>query len=253
MAIVKVNRPVQNFFIASRLARIKPFSCPIAGLLKLKPDPKIKIQGVTIWAASWGKDYRMLDRTMRVLCYCLRNMTVDRIIHFSRTAPNFKDCPWETIIIPELDMRSWNVFVNRVVPHYIRSEFAMSVHEDGFPIDFCLWQHEFLNYDYIGAPWLDGTVGNGGFNIESRKMLRSKLELEVTAEELVEASDTHICVKRRKELEAKGIRFAPKDLALEFSTETTGHDRKSFGFHGRGFAPNKYREGWAIIEQDERK
>ncbi len=239
MAIIRVNRTQNNFFIASRLARIKPTPykpVPLHAFYKRKPNPKLMLPNVTIWAASWGTDQRMLDRTLRVLCYCRHNMKADRIIHFSRTPAPFNDCPWETIPIPELDMRSWNPFVNRVVPQYIPKGFAMSVHEDGFPLRFDLWQPEFLSYDYIGAPWTDGVVGNGGFNNESQCCL----ELEVSQ---------RICRNRKAELEELGLRFAPRDLALEFSTETFGNQWPSFGYHGRNCNGTKHAEGWRLIDE----
>lgn len=213
---------------------------------------KLPLKNVTLWAASWSSDAEMHDRTLRVLCYCRKYIEFERIIHFSAIECPFGDCPWETIIIPKLDFNRWNLFVNRVVPNYIQSEFAMSVHEDGFPIEMSLWKPEFLEYDYIGAPWADGVVGNGGFNIESQKLLKEKLKLSFVTEELTTASDMYICRNRKQELEAKGITFAPRDIALQFSTELIGEAWPSFGYHGRIASPNKHRNAWARVEISER-
>ena len=255
MAIINARRPLlpsRNTFVHSRLSQMRqlaPRPVAINSFYKRKPEPKIQLPNVTLWAASWGQDAMMLNKTLRVLCYCRHNIKFGRIIHFSRTPPQFPDLPWETVIIPELDMNRWNIFVNRVVPHYIKNDFAMSVHEDGFPLRFDLWQSAFLKYDYIGAPWQDGVVGNGGFNIESKAMLNAKAGLDFTVDELITASDMYVCRNRKAELEEFGLKFAPRDLALEFSTETFGNQWPSFGFHGRTAAKGKFDEGWKLIDE----
>lgn len=44
---------------------------------------------------------------------------------------------------------------------YIETDFVMLVHYDGFIVHPELWRDEFLDYDYIGAPWplpKEGTI-----------------------------------------------------------------------------------------------
>ena len=36
---------------------------------------------------------------------------------------------------------------------YIKTEFALLVHYDGFVVHPEMWRDEFLEYDYIGSPW----------------------------------------------------------------------------------------------------
>ena len=36
---------------------------------------------------------------------------------------------------------------------HIHTDYAMSVHADGFIVHPEMWRDEFLKYDYIGAPW----------------------------------------------------------------------------------------------------
>ena len=44
-------------------------------------------------------------------------------------------------------------------------------HTDVVPIGVPeAWTDDFFNYDYIGATWDDGVVGNGGFSWRSRKL-----------------------------------------------------------------------------------
>lgn len=207
----------------------------------------LKLPGVTIFTMVWAEDQKWIQRAGAVLRYCEKIIECDKRILFVHQKIPPGNYPWDTVYIPQLNWQSYNIFVNRVVPRYIQSDYVMSVHEDGFPISLELWKDDFLNYDYIGAPWSDNVVGNGGFSIESRRLLELKCSMPVEADEFSTASDRLICTSRRAWLEERGIRFAPADLAVRFSTEQTGHGLSSFGFHGRQVQSEKYRTGWTII------
>jgi len=120
----------------------------------------------------------------------------------------------------------------------IDTEHALYVQWDGMATRPDLWDDEFLKYDYIGAPWPwkeEGfNVGNGGFSLRSRKLLRTcgfDSAIQLTKQEPV-AEDNSIGQHNRAYLEFKyGIKFAPTDVAKRFSFEL-GDYRESFGFHG---------------------
>jgi hypothetical protein len=120
----------------------------------------------------------------------------------------------------------------------IDTEHALYVQWDGMATRPDLWDDEFLKYDYIGAPWPwqeEGrNVGNGGFSLRSRKLLRIcgfDSAIQLTKQEPV-AEDNIIGQHNRAYLEFKyGIKFAPTDVAKRFSFEL-GDYRESFGFHG---------------------
>lgn len=211
--------------------------------------PKIPLKQVTLWGCCWSSDKQFYSRTIRVLRYCSKLFDFERILFFSFMPPP-RNWEFDFLQVPETNMNGWNVFVNSIVPLAVHSDFAMSVHEDGFPIRPDLWSSQFLEYDYIGAPWADGVVGNGGFNIESRKMMTEKQKLPPSAPPY-EPSDNWVCRVHRNTLISKGIKFAPVDVAVEFSTEMTGKKWPSFGFHGRRFQQEKYNLGWQLIQDSE--
>jgi len=127
---------------------------------------------------------------------------------------------------------------------------VLLVQHDGFVLNPDSWEDEFLQYDYIGAPWLVadwsvtrfnfpekllGTqvVGNGGFSLRSKKFLNASTRL---AQEGIikkfDPEDVALCVWHKDAMEAAGARFAPPKIAARFSFE--GHDdpyAKQFGFH----------------------
>ena len=134
-----------------------------------------------------------------------------------------------------------------IIPAAVETAFTLYVQSDGFALNKSAWTDEFLEYDYIGAPWpfhTDGLgdVGNGGFSLRSRKLHNALRALRVPTAMFNSAfEDTLICRTFRRELEENhDIKFAPAELAAQFSVEVPANDSKidkwigkSFGFHGK--------------------
>ncbi len=81
-------------------------------------------------------------------------------------------------------------------------------------------------------------VGNGGFSLRSKKLL-TLLSGMSESNEISEyhPEDVVVCVRLRKELESRGIVFAPEDVAGQFSFESLDDQNNykwtdQFGFHG---------------------
>ncbi len=128
----------------------------------------------------------------------------------------------------------------------------MVIQSDGYVINPDLWRDDFLNYDYIGAPfplpnddfsYRDSNnnifrVGNGGFSLRSKKLIElpNKLKLEWKPFHGYYNEDGFICGMYRNIYENHGIKFAPLDIAKYFSHEIEipeTKDIKPFGFHGK--------------------
>lgn len=167
----------------------------------------------------------------------------------------------ERVQVPLMDIDQFNIFVNRIAPSFLfdKADYSMSVHEDGFILNPELWDDSFLEYDYIGATWADGVVGNGAFNIESILMAKEKLKLPFY-ERLADPfdgrpflpSDVYLCREHRATLEAQGIRFAPAEVADRFSAEQRTIAEPTFGFHSKTCQKARYYEGWRKINESEK-
>jgi hypothetical protein len=216
----------------------------------------MNLSNVTLWSCVFTEDMRLHMDTVDVMQYCMRHAQFSEAVLFT---PIQREIPGiRRVNIRPMDLTDFNVYVNTSFPLHLHGDFAMSVHHDGFPIRWDLWQSRFLDYDYIGAPWPDGTVGNGGFCIESRKMLDAKRRLPHPSREVdwIEndrvvshsiPADVYLCRTHRKQLETDGVTWSPFGTALEFSTEQIGNDKESFGFHGRTASPEKFRRGWELV------
>ena len=145
----------------------------------------------------------------------------------------------------------------KMCPEICVEEHNLIVHPDGFAVNREAWTDEFLEYDYIGACWGDGTVGNGGFCLRSRKLYDAFISIGVknstndyqdymndsfyyviteTGEKFI-PEDNIICKVHREKLEKEyNIKFAPLHIANQFSIERNYSSvwlGKSLGFHGK--------------------
>lgn len=136
----------------------------------------------------------------------------------------------------------YNRFIVEKLNAHIDTDYCLIVQDDGYIVNPGLWKKEFLDYDYIGAPWpWHGVCGNGGFSLRSKKFLElsSQLTYEKDHHEYSCApEDWFLCVKNRMYFLVNQIKFAPLDLAQSFSFETPmgfSNEGKynSFGFHGK--------------------
>jgi len=132
------------------------------------------------------------------------------------------------------------------------SEFMINFHADGMIQNPDAWTDDFLNYDYIGAPWAlghkrkfpDGIErwwggGNGGFSLRSKKLCEAMLEVDTSPHSpmkgMSDNEDLLICTTYSDFFTKKGIKFAPSDVSARFSTEhfspSSQGFAESFGFH----------------------
>jgi hypothetical protein len=130
----------------------------------------------------------------------------------------------------------YNYFVLFDLIDHVSLDYVMIVQWDGFVINPERWVPQFLDYDFIGAPWRVSRsgrclVGNGGFSIRSKKLMLTVQRLcPRPSGPLLE--DEFICKRHRTTLESGGLKFATPTVGKHFSFESVGDPRCTFGFHG---------------------
>jgi tetratricopeptide (TPR) repeat protein len=141
----------------------------------------------------------------------------------------------DVAIIDRLVSRdAYSRFVLKSLVDHVHTPHLLLVQWDGYAVNPLAWRSEFLEYDYIGAQWFwhdDGMrVGNGGFSLRSRKLLRALQDERI---DLVDAEDVTICRAFRPLLERDhAIRFAPEAVADAFAFEAAYPIGRPYGFHG---------------------
>jgi ADP-heptose:LPS heptosyltransferase len=122
---------------------------------------------------------------------------------------------------------------------YFSTDYVLVIQADGYVLNGKSWLPEFLEYDYVGSPWLysDGkNVGNGGFSLRSKK-----LQHALASDDFIFASDPEdqaIGRLYRDYLQQKyDIKFPLEDLADRFAYELRTPIYDTFGFHGKFHKP----------------
>jgi hypothetical protein len=86
--------------------------------------------------------------------------------------------------------------------------------------------YRFLKYDYVGAPWSDGRVGNGGLSLRRKSKMLEILDAYIDTDKN-HNEDGVFSGEFTKLVSTKKPTF---EQAKEFSIETVFHN-KSFGLH----------------------
>lgn len=177
----------------------------------------------------------------QALVHTVRALGSDRVFVFSdrpEAWPGF-----DVIRIPTLRrIEDYNRLVLRRLPEVLDRDHVLVVQYDGFVLHPERFEAAFLEQDYLGAPWPnfpDRPVGNGGFSLRSRRLVEAVATLD--AGDFTEAEDLFICHRHGPALEARGLRFGPRELAARFSVEWPKVPHPTFGFHGIFHLPEVYR------------
>jgi len=211
----------------------------------------INLESVTLVSVA-GQDF-LLDKTISAIKYCQQS------VGFAKTKI-LTPCSHEEegidfVQIPPMDLEDYARFCVRDLHDFIDTKHCLLAQHDGFIIDPAMWTDEFLEYDYIGAPWGEGwrnRVGNGGFSLRSKKFLEcsSRLLYDANLQHLdyqlpghqPTPEDWFLCVHNYEYMKKYGIKFPDVELGLRFAVEYSREEKKfnpqdastyqSFGFHG---------------------
>ena len=195
-------------------------------------ENRLKLPNVTLVAVAT----RHVEETLQAIIYSCKEIEFGSIKLLSHFTPFCKDEKIEFIRIEKMkNIDDWSHFIVYELNQHIETEFILLVHADGFVVNPTSWRMDFLNYDYIGAPWplpsddfsyrdINGQivrVGNS-VSLRSKKLLElpTKLNIPWEADHGYYNEDGFLCVKNKHIFESNGIRFAPLDIAKYFAHES---------------------------------
>jgi Protein of unknown function (DUF5672) len=179
---------------------------------------------------------------LRGLNRCRSDIRFARTIFLTDAMPADVRIPADIAVIPVGPITSHEAYSRIILKDlyaHVTTSHALIVQWDGYVAHSGAWTDEFLEADYLGAPWPDRnggyTVGNGGFSLRSRKLLEALQDDSFPL--LTNTEDVTICGHHRSRLEFEfAISFGSVDLAQRFSFEMDAcaamQGRKTFGFHG---------------------
>lgn len=191
-----------------------------------------------------------IPETLKSLAYSMSKLNFAKALFISHELPDTMPDKVDFIKIPEpIDIMGYNRFIFFDLFNYIPTTHCLIIQYDSTVIHPELWDNQWLNYDYIGAPWAyredayvchdtkeHVRVGNGGFSLRSKKLLEipTKHNLQLVEEQGFYSEDGNFCVYHRKKMLELGIKYAPLEEAVKFSYETRIPENfgvSTFGFH----------------------
>ncbi|MCR5675163.1 MAG: hypothetical protein K6G16_05565 [Lachnospiraceae bacterium] len=192
-----------------------------------------------------------LYETVRALAYSMRGITFGDVMLISDRKPWYLPRRIRFAQIEPLDdIDKFNYNIAFRLKDYIKTDFVLLVHADGFVVHPSCWDERFLDYDYIGSPWplpendhayrdADGNicrVGNS-VSLRSRRLLEYPAAHDLPWERDADGfynEDIFLCCTHKREMEAAGLNWAPFELALAFGREKPlpeNAGRETFVFH----------------------
>jgi len=170
--------------------------------------------------------------TAAALSDTFAKLSFDRVMIFADK--DFDAPAADVVVTPFSSMEDATRIAWREVYPRLTTTHALWMQWDGYPMRPDLWTEAFREYDFIGPvwPWFTTySVGNTGFSLQSRKLLRAVYEDRSIV--LRQPEDINICRIFRPYLEQRhGIRFASEVIADWFGIEHGPAYPKSFGVHG---------------------
>jgi len=118
----------------------------------------------------------------------------------------------------------WNYKIIYELHNYVQTDFALLFHADGYVIEPDAWRNEFLEYDFIGAPW-PLPKDSYSYRTETGEIIRVGNSVSLRSKKLLAApsalalpwksyygntnEDGFLNVHNRYILQDHGIKFAP--------------------------------------------
>ena len=211
---------------------------------------KLSLPNVTLLAATSVE----IDMSQLALRISLRNIKFGAVKLLSSMQPNKKYTDIEYVPIPVMNnIADYNRMIIENLHKYFQTSHCLLVQPDSFVVDSDLWKNEFLQFDYIGAPWSEklqinsnlildmkkNCVGNGGFSLRSRKLVETTSKINFDSLKFpFKNEDIIICHYLYEQMLNNGISFATPEIAAKFSMENENHlygqdVSNVFGFHGK--------------------
>jgi len=175
------------------------------------------------------------------LAECVARIDFGDVLVFTDQPDKFNfypaEKPWRHIAVPDWPEKlGWSRCQWQEVGPHLATSHALCIQWDSWVIDQSMWSNDFLDYDYIGAPWWyedARNVGNGGFSLRSAALMRYLRKHRDRFPCTTALDDDLLCRNYRIQLQEEGFEWAPVDTAQRFAFECVRPDPTAshFGFH----------------------
>ncbi len=193
---------------------------------------KLQLPDVTLAAMTSVNLYE----TVRAMRYSMRGIDFGDAVLITDRKPWFlpRSIRWSrTDKLDSIDKFNYKMVYE--LKDHIRTDYVLIVHADGFVIHPEKWDDEFLQYDYIGAPWplpdndylyrdSKGNLSRVGnsVSIRSMQLLRYPAEHHLPWVPVYDGfynEDIYLCCYEKNKMEEAGLKWAPLETAVRFGRE----------------------------------
>lgn len=244
---MKIDLPHKKLIAAKRIKLLNGLFDANKETLLEADDEKIEQNQMKTWMVAAIDGRNDATQSAKTVAHCQNLMLNIRPFQRAVLFCNSISGSWPIEIkhIPKMDKNGYSHWCIKELWKHVTTDFVLIVQHDGYIINPQSWSEEFLNYDYIGAPWPhyltdNGNVGvgNGGFSIRSKRLCKEVANCSLPHKGLNE--DVYICRKMvANKAYSKEIKFAPVSVAAKFAVETwirihgeqNVNENNVFGFH----------------------
>lgn len=196
---------------------------------------KLNLKNITLYSLNCVNPVN----SIKALLYSSKDIDFAELVLISNTKPDNLPSNIKFVYTSYTTHKESSLFTYTTLPDLIETDYCLGIHDDGFVINPTLWDSNFLNYDYIGAPWKwegrRNRVGNGGFVLKSKKFIKLTKNLK----SLGYCDDGELTNMYYDYFIQHGCKYAPVEVAMKFALESKIPEcefnlNNCFGFHGRG-------------------
>lgn len=195
--------------------------------------------------------------TVTMICAdCIHAQHVVPVMEHCKTMINFgavklltsQDLDYQHVvkIQPLNSLNDYSAFCLAKLHEYVQTEHMLVVQHDGWPLNPQSWTSDWLQLDYLGPLFMQyDIVASGGFSLRSKRLMEAVTSLckpwdgknswnKEDGKNFWAHEDGVIALDLRPRLEARGLKFASIEQAIDFAYGGNPRQgpRVPFGFHG---------------------
>ena len=183
--------------------------------------------------------HNTIDNILKIGHETSKGINFGRKVVYTAPKPDCETYDFDIEPIEGMQRNDYSGWLAKNLKDLFNTDFFLNFHSDGMIQNPLAWTDDFYNYDYIGAIFLRGLVGNGGFSLRSRLFAEAMSQINMAPHDpqkgIGDNEDVLFCRTYKHIFEMNGVQYAPLSTASQFSTEhictDKSHLRESFGFH----------------------
>lgn len=195
--------------------------------------------GLAVTSNKALKEENNIDRVLKIGHETSKGIKFGRKLLITSVKPDCETYDFDVEIVKGVAHEDHSKWMQDNLCQLIDTEFSLNFHSDGMIQNPPAWSDDFYNYDYIGAIFMGGLVGNGGFSLRSKLFSEVMSQIDISPHHpqkgIADNEDVLWCHTYKHIFEMNKIKYAPLETASRFSTEhiatKKSHFTESFGFH----------------------